>query len=530
LGDTKVSTQEIKEVKNLLHKNGVLLTVKPQGRLLEFLGLEDSNETQLDGCLKVENEAASLIRYNGLLQIFGESRLYSGGKRVVRFVPSEAYPGIIEVNDLGGSALVLAFDVYETFISMQQSRSECRKAVDVSRVRNGLERIPQLDLLRRLIINLITSRIPAPTPRKWYYPEGSRSLLLVGGDQDGSGVNRLRVVQEMARETQAPYTLFLMTTSQPMTREEIRGLVSDGFEIAFHPDFFKYIGNGEIAGRPFTEEEFHKQYEKAILDSGVQIKGIRTHALQWKSVYEIPLWMERRGIQYDTSLGLHLVEGEKQKLGYYMGSSLPYYFIHPDTYRRINVLEQPFIAGDDVLFWPEISNYMVKIIPNKERVYRLGLGLSEDEAFTIIKEFMDESISWNHATQCYIWHPVYLASQKLGESFHHSDRFFRKTIKYAKQRKVSILNHGEWNTFWRGREEARFKNVSWDIDTRELRFALEGPVPKGLTVALPRTYRSEQARVYINGKETEYQKSDLMGQQYALISSKQVHASYTVKY
>jgi len=142
LGDTKVSTQEIKEVKNLLHKNGVLLTVKPQGRLLEFLGLEDSNETQLDGCLKVENEAASLIRYNGLLQIFGESRLYSGGKRVVRFVPSEAYPGIIEVNDLGGSALVLAFDVYETFISMQQSRSECRKAVDVSRVRNGLERIP----------------------------------------------------------------------------------------------------------------------------------------------------------------------------------------------------------------------------------------------------------------------------------------------------------------------------------------------------------------------------------------------------
>lgn len=513
LGDTPLSRSQISSIEDFVDGGGILVAARSDEGLEDVFGTRDTGLTQEDGYLHLGGKTiGDEVSYGGRLQIFGSSRLYEGGEAVVRLSPSEGYGGIIGAE--GGNAFLVAFDISRTFLEIQQPASRIGRAYDTTRVDRGLCEVPQLDLMRRLFVNLVLGEAGPPLPRRWYFPDGAPSLLLLGGDQDGSDYGRLAVVREIVREHDVPYTLFATPMSQPMSRQELEDVAAAGIEIALHPDFSH--------GRPFTGEEFSSQLRAAEDQSGAEINGARNHALRWGGVLEVPVWVESNDLDYDSNLGLSIPLDKPQKAGYFVGGGLPYYFIHPETYLRINVLEQPVTAGDDVLFWDHLeivvdlddpgwlpeylhtdsrgSASQGACIPGRSIAYTAGLGLTEEDAFLLSKRFIDDSLEGFHTVQCYICHPLYLASGRTDEPYHHSDTFFVETIQYARRKGVHLMDHGSWNRFWRRREATRYEGLSWDPCTRTLEFSVRSPqVIKGLAHLIPLLHAGRAARVTVDG-------------------------------
>jgi len=508
LGETPVSSSQLDGLEAFVEGGGVLITVRPENYLSEAFGIHDTGRVQKDGyiILKGGNPYVN-VSYKGRLQIFGFSKLFVGGEKVVDLSPSEEHGGIIRGRFGGGNIFIVAYDISTTFLTIQQRDSLVGRAYDTSVVEAELSSLPQLDLMRRLFVNLAVESINVPLPRKWYFPGCHKSLLLLSGDQDGADHKIMSTVKGILKECGVPYTLFITPRSQPLSSEELREISEAGVEIALHPDFVDY---------PFTEEEFRAQLEKAEEDSGVKMTGSRNHCLRWGRIVDVPLWMERCGVQYDSNLGLKVPRDEPgaelPRIGYFVGGGLPYFFIHPESFRRIDVLEEPLLVSDDT-FWLSSDRTIAVSDPSRGVVtFRGGMGLSQEEAFQLAKRFMDDSLERYYTVQCYDLHPVYLWSGM-------STSFFRRIVEYAKRRRILIMGQGEWNSYWRGREEAQYVEVTWNPAAKTLEFTMRGRRKvKDMTLMIPHSYEGARAKVYINGAFTSYREENINGKKYAFFT------------
>jgi hypothetical protein len=510
LGEMLFTASQVSALKGFVKRGGILVAVKPDGRLSRAFGLEDTCRTQKNGYIILKgNTSYERVSYKGRLQVFGLAKLYTGGEIIVDLSPSHGYGGIIKSQLGEGIFFSIAYDVSTTFLTIQQPDSEVGRAYDTSRVETRLSHIPQLDLMRRLLINLVLDSIDVPLPRKWYFPGGHRALVLLGGDQDGADYRVMNIAKSIVMEYMVPYTLFTTPSFQPLSRAELREMAEGGMEIAVHPDFVE-------ANRFFTEEEFKAQLEEAEGDAGVRIIGVRNHCVRWGSVVDMPVWMEKHGIQYDSDLGLRLPldepEAEPVRPGYFVGSGLPYFFIHPTSFRRINVLEEPLLASDD-LFWMKRNRRLtVNDVPGVVKTFIAGMELSQEEVFQLVKEFMDDSLEKYHTVQCYCFHPVYLANGV-------SDICFKKIVKYARENGVLLLNQGEWNNYWRHRGEVEYESLIWDSGTSTLELVIRGKKKvKDMSFIVPLNIGEKKAKVFIDNNLMPYREENINEKQYALFT------------
>lgn len=509
LGEISPSSSQLGNLKTFVESGGVLIAIRPDNRLSKIFGIEDTGQVQKDGyiILKGENSYED-ISYKGKLQIFGFSKLYVGGENIVHLSPSERFGGIIK-NQVGkGIIFVVAYDFSTTFLTIQQQNSQVGRAYDASMVEVELSDVPQLDLMRRLFVNLILEGLDVPLPKKWYFPGGYKALILLGGDQDGANYNVMNAVINLLKGCAAPYTLFITPRDQPLSHDEIREISQTGIEIAVHPNFVGY---------PFTEEEFKAQLKKAEEDSGIRIIGSRNHCLRWEKITDMPVWLEKHGLQYDSTLGCNLPidkPGENPpKLGYFVGGGLPFFFIHPENFRRIDVLEEPLLVSDDMLWLSSDRTLTVNDIPNVIKTFKAGMGLSQEKAFQLIKRFIDDSLEKYYTVQSYDFHPFYLWKRM-------SDRCFRKIVKYSKNKGVLIMNHREWNNYWRSREEVRYVNLTWNPLTKTLEFIIQGKKKvKDMTFLAPLLYKGTKAKVYINDVPVAFKKERICQRLYAFFTT-----------
>ncbi|MBU7004924.1 MAG: hypothetical protein HXS50_05115 [Theionarchaea archaeon] len=132
---------------------------------------------------------------------------------------------------------------------------------------------------------------------------------------------------------------------------------------------------------------------------------------------------------------------------------------------------------------------------------------------------MEDSLGGYHTVQCYNCHPLYLSSRSTGEPYHHSDAFFSMTVRYARERGVLLMNHGEWNDFWRRRESVVYTDLQWDQSDTVLSFDIESKGESGdLTHLLPWTREGKQVEIRIDGRETSYLEVEFSGRKYAMFS------------
>jgi len=511
LGEVSLTPSWVDALKAFVKEGGVLVALKPDGCLSRVFDVEDTGGMQRDGyiTLKGDNPYAE-VSYEGRFPIFGLSKLYAGGKMVVELSPSQGHGGIVK-SELGkGAVHVVGYDVPTTFLTIQQPDAEVGRAYDIWRIEPALSHAPLLDLMRRLFVNLVVESIDYPLPRKWYFPHGRKALVLLSGDQDGADQKVMNAVKALVTRCAASYTLYATPRSQPLGGDEIRELREIGVEVAVHPDFtnLRY---------PFTEEEFKAQLLKTEGEAGVKVIGTRSHCLRWEKVLDIPMWMEKHGVQYDSDLGCRVPLDkpglEAFKLGYYAGGGLPYFFIHPQSFRRIDALEEPIMVSDDILWMKPSRRIPVNDVPDKGATFLGGMGLSEEEAFQLAKTFMDDSLEKYYTAQCYIFHPAYLA---MGTSAN----CFQRIVEYAKEKDVLLLTQGEWNTYWRGREEAHFTDLLWNTYDETLEFTVLGKRKvKDMTFIAPLTHQGGKVKVTINGKPTPYREEMMNKRGYAMFTS-----------
>lgn len=494
-----------------VEQGGVLLSLQPSANLARMLGLDEVG-VQKDGYLTVKEKEASLISYEGRIQLFGLSKQYKGGENLAWLSPTEEFGGIIKVNRGSGTALVVSFDLAATFLTILQPESECGKHIDASNVEYDLGHIPQVDLIRRLLVGLFLENLDVPVLRKWYFPSQYRAMMTVLGDQDGADFEQLKVVLRLIQELKTPYTLFVTPATQPITKEQFKILADGGMEFGLHPNFF----HGRLE---FIEQKFVAQLKQAEADIGSDITGERPHSGRYDSVSELPRWAERAGVQHDSILGQKWWESKPAKEGYWVGTGLPYNFVDPEDFRRMDVLEIPVLFGDNDPFLKP-REYTVRYKPGAHKMFMSGRGLSEDEAFESSKLQLDEAVEKYHMVAGYSWHPVYLAARelKLADRY-YTDTHFRKCINYAKSRGIGLTGTNALNDFWRAREQVSLKDIAWDPESSTAEYRVSSRVKvDSLTLIAPLKFKAKKARISANGSPKDYVEADLVGRPHAMFT------------
>jgi len=499
------------ELTKFVERGGVLLSVKPSGSLARAMGL-DEVDVQKDGYLAVSSHQDERIAYDGRFQLSGLSNCYRGGESLARLSPKGKHGGIIRIKRGSGTAVILAFDVAATFLGLLQPESPCGKHIDASDVQYDLGHVPQVDLIRRLIVGLFLDSHDIPVVRKWYFPSQCRAMMTVIGDQDGADFEQLKVVLNLMKEVGTPYTLYILQGSRPVTKEQFRILAAGGMEFGLHPNFFR----GRLE---FTEQKFLEELRRAEADLGRKILGERPHSGRWDSVRELPVWAEKAGVQYDSILGQKWWPSQPAYEGYWVGTGLPYHFIHPETYRRIDVLEIPVLFGDNDPFL-KAREYTVRYKPGAHKTFMSGRGLSQDGVFESSRLLLDEAVEKYHTAVGFSWHPVYLAAKELGlADRYQTDTHFKKCITYAKSRGVGLIGTNALNEFWRAREQVRFRDISWDSGSSTAKYSLSSKVKvDSLTLIAPLKFKEKKARVLVDGCPMDYVEADLIGRRHAMFA------------
>jgi len=501
------------QVETFLGRGGVLLSLRPSGRLAEMLGLKEVG-SQKGGHLTVDGKRAAMISYQGPLQLFGQSKLYQGGESLAALNPNKGFGGVIRVRRGSATALVVAFDLARTLLTILQPESECGKHIDASNVAYDLGDVPQVDLVRRLLVGLLLDSLDVPVMRKWYFPAQQRAVLVVVGDQDGANFQQLEVVLDLIKELQSPYTLYVTPSNQPVSRDQLRILRDGGMEFGLHPNFFKRTGI------VFNEEEFKAQLKKAEADIGGKITGERPHSGRWDSAGELPVWAERAKVQYDSILGDKWWESKPSKYGYWVGTGLPYHFFDPQNYRRMDVLEIPICGSDNNCFWKP-RQYAVRYKPGRHKTFLGGRGYTEDEAFEAWRRFFDQAMEKYPAAIGYCWHPVYLAAKKLKleDRYYRTDSHFRKCVGYAKSRNAGLTGANAWNAFWRARERVSLECLAWNPASCTIQYRVSSDASLDrLTLVVPARFRGRKASIAVAGRPTSHAEVGLFGEPQALFT------------
>jgi hypothetical protein len=505
------SDDAVHEIKRFLERGGALLTLRPSGALAEALGLKQVG-VQKGGYLVVDSQEAKRISYEGRLQLFGQSIHYRGGETLVGLKPATQFGGIIRVKRGAGTAMVASFDLATTLLTILQPVSECGKVTDASKVEYELGDVPQVDLLRRLLVGAFLDAVDAPILRKWYFPSQRKAMLAPVGDQDGADFAQLKVVLGLMKEAGTPYTLYVTPTNQPVTKAQFRELAAAGMELALHPDFIS-------PGRKFTEQEFVAQAKKAAADIGCPVIGERTHGCRWESFRQTPSWAEKAGLQYDAILGIRSWESKPAKHGYWVGTGLPYHFVDPEGPRRLDFLEIPTSGDDNLYFWKTRKNYVVAYKPEAKKTFVVGLGLTEEQGLELSKKVLDRAVDKYYSVCGYNWHPFYLALKKLHLSTQYSpeDTHFRKCVAYAKSRGMGVTGTNALNDFWRARGRVACDDFAWQAESATLRCRVHSDVKvRRLTLILPLRFHGKKANVCVNNEPINYSPTELFGAAYAM--------------
>ncbi len=496
------------EIESYVQAGGVVLTLRPGERLAASLGLKRVGGHQ-DGYVTVGADAGARISHEGRLQLFGESIHYEGGEALASLSPDERYAGLVRVRRGQGTALVVAFDLPTTMLTVLQPKSEDVGAASAAtNVDYDLGEVPQVDLLRRLIVGELLDSLDVPMNRKWYFPSQHMAMLIASGDQDWATFEQMKATMDLVQEVGAPYTIYLTASSQPITAEQFVLLSQGGIELAFHVDY--------MSGQPFTGEELEAQLKKVVADTGGNIIGMRPHCCRWETCAQLPAWSERAGLQYESILGIKMWETKPVKPGYWVGTGLPYHVIDEQSWRRLDFLEIPIYGMDNLDFWKPDGTTLVYKEGGKP-LELVGLGLDEEQSFQLSKRAIDLAVEKYHTVYSYCWHPHYLSARQLQRALNTTDTHFRQTINYARSCGVGLIGTNAMNDFWRARERVSMTDIQWNEQTATMRYNLVGAVElKRLTLIAPRYYHGRRAEISVDSQRREYNAVQIFGNEYAM--------------
>ncbi len=369
LGEMPLSKAQTAMFSGWVERGGDLITMRPDKKLADLLGLKDQSASLNEGYLLIDTTAApghgivdETIRYHGAADLY---RLKEGTTEVARLYStlSNATPNpavtIRSVGKAGGQAAAFTYDLARSVVYTRQGNpawaGDERDGNPVLRPNdlffgaktgdrqpdwNDFDRIaiPVADEQQRLLVNLMNFMLEgkAPLPRMWYFPKGYKAVLVMAADDHGTpsgtedSFDHLRASEPegcSVAEWECYRATSWIFTSGGLSAKEASAYAAEGFDIGVH------VNTGcnnfmptDLAGI-FSRElyAFHSKYPDLPPQT-----GSRTHCIAWSDWASTPKVEARYGVRMDLNYYYWPGAWIKDRPGFMTGSGLPMRFADLD--------------------------------------------------------------------------------------------------------------------------------------------------------------------------------------------------------
>jgi WD40 repeat protein/chitodextrinase len=362
-----LSTTQVTMLSDWVNTGGNLIAMRPDQQLADLLGLTPEGSTLSNGYLLVDTSKSP---GNGIvgqtIQFHGTADLYtlSGASGLATLyndaVTATSNPALTlrSVGTNGGQAAAFAYDLATSIVYTRQGNPDWAAQerdgyypirsddkfygdaigdsqpdwVDLNKVA-----IPQADEQQRLLANLILQMNfdKMPLPRFWYFPRGKKAVVIMTGDDHGSGGTVGRFDQFKAQSPSgcsvADWECIRGTSYiysyTPLTNTQAAAYTADGFEIGLHI-------NTNCAD--FTSESLEAFYAQQIDDFTAKYSSIpppltqRHHCIAWSDWVTAAKVQLNHDIRLDTSYYFWPPGWALNRPGFFTGSGMPMRFADLD--------------------------------------------------------------------------------------------------------------------------------------------------------------------------------------------------------
>ena len=329
--------------------------------------------------------------------------------------------------------------------------------------------LPQADMHERLLRVMITSVLPSPIPRLWYFPNEIRSVSnlshdveIADADQNAQVAAATMRIGEVSTSNRRKDTFFVLMTGSDVTTmsaADLAKLRNDGHDVTIHFDTF--------SSTDFTAANFRAQSELLRQRGIPRISGSRNHGLSYVKDFLGSALSSQPETIYDSTMG--------GGPGYsHCGSVLPY---------RLYSLAGPIFESFD-----EISHGLMDIADGE--FYFSGLSpdprvkmvLPLDDLFERARRMARRNHRDFYGCFDCLFHPVVVAG--LTPPIPEFMASYAAFAEFLANEGIPTMTFVELIDWWRARRGIRVLFRTWD--RRTLRFTLSGSGPiDGVTFVLP---------------------------------------------
>ena len=366
LGEMPLSNRQVTILSDWVKNGGNLIAMRPHKQLASLLCLVDAFSTLSNAYLLVDTTSGpGLGIVNQTIQFHGTADLYSpnGSSTLARFysnaTAATSFPAVTmrSVRTKGGWVAAFTYDLARSIVYTRQGNPDWsgqeRDGLAPIRsdnlffgVANGDPQpdwidlnkvaIPQADEQQRLLANLIIQMnfTRKPLPRFWYFPRSVEAVVIMTGDDHGSGGTAGRFAGYIARSPASCSvenwecirgTSYIYAGSLSNTQAAFYN--SAGFEVALH------INTGCADWTPSSLKTFYKDQLSEFLTQYTSLPSPstnRTHCIAWSDYATQPQVELNNGIRLDTNYYYWPPTWISDRPGFFTGSGMPMRFAKSD--------------------------------------------------------------------------------------------------------------------------------------------------------------------------------------------------------
>ncbi len=467
---------------------GHLILIAPGHRTLEALELPWRPRYAADGgvgYMRLVRPVLGAFSHTGLPIVGRRVRPPSGdGQELGEAVTVWAYAYEIDgkINDrpliwtapaAGGLVTVFAYDLVECYRDLRQGRPEhagwrpdeedSPRAAhlfgpDWERTFRG-GHLPVADFHPMLLLRLAERGLDAPPLRFWQLPGAARSAVLISGDEDGGDPAFNEEMCQFLDTLKAKMVIYIQMSRTRTPPEQLARLMERGHGFSVHPYPSSRTDLTPADGPKFLKElaacvaEFKQRY-------GLATRSIRNHRMFWTGYTDVARLWGRLGVEMDCNFSHAINARDSNRFFSQPAGCLPMGFLD-EGLRRIDVLQQPLHASDDVCFSPE---------------FPYSLHLTAEMFESLADKLLTDTLRPLGAPFAVCFHPV---------NYHRfAGEPERRFLRRAKARGAALISDYQWLDFWRMRQSWTAAGV--DREGERFRYRLAGGRPSaGLAVSFP---------------------------------------------
>jgi hypothetical protein len=497
-----LTASQVTLFQNYVSAGGTLVGFRPDLQLASVFGVASLGTTLQEAWLKIDTTtpyAPSLdseaLKFHGTADVYslnGASALATlyNSPTLSTSSPAAAINGYFQ-----GKAILFSFDLTQSIVLMRQgnpawagypNNHDGYNTMRASQMfmdqgsgkfwndlgDGALNDVPQADIQMRLFGNALTLTNAAkrPLPKLWYFPNQSRAMLLMTGDDHGFDVSKaLGEVNNIASFGGLfSYNLWYPFTT--VSNTQVNTWLTAGNTMAIHFNDTGEVDSSGAGGSAASWDGMQNVMSTALSSFAATYQvppanapnpvTTRNHYLIWVSndadgtvdqVAQAKLF-QNNGIQLDTSYSSF-----PNRWGYMTGSGLPMKFLDPVAGSLIPVYEQATQYEDDIQLgyapWSTTWN-----ISTAQSHYQQSLSASLNKYNTVITM---------------LFHP---------ESWSDYQSYADAALQFAQSQSIPISTTGNWLTFWQARAATALSMPT--LSSGVLTFTATSS-PAGLTLLVP---------------------------------------------